>query len=625
MKSRPTIFLSGVSHEFGSFRDAVENEIEMKGCFAENQPGFPPDYRTVEEMLRRKLQDADAVIHIVGFRFGAEPNERPAHAPRRSYTQMEFDIAREMQKPVYVFLSTEASIRDEARVGEQPKDAETTRLQLAHRDAVQKANHLYYFFKDKVELCKLAAEIPPVQAVDFRADISRIIKYAPAQLIGRDDELKLLNDAWTKIRRAESPRPHILTFVALGGEGKTSLVTKWAVDLAYHNWPGCDGVFAWSFYSQGTREQTQASSDLFLAAALEFFGDAAKTPVSASAHDKGLRLSQLVGERRALLILDGLEPLQYPPTSPTPGELKDQGLAALLKGLASTNPGLCVVTTRYSIPDLKAFWQTTGPEHELKSLSVDAGVDLLKRLGVTGTQKEFEELVDDVDGHALTLSLLGGFLKRAFKGDIRQRDRVKFEKANEKIQGGHAFRAMAAYEEWLLEGGDEGRREVAILRLVGLFDRPADAGCITALRGESIAGLTEPIVGLEALCYRWMPTRYYANTSLGNSERNDPRRGAPPTDGFTDIFGRRHRTRSPIPRLKTSNPSTRQWPTAARRGCSRRRVTRFTAAASCDTPRNTVGGDSARSVPTWGPSPASSSFRGAVSRLRSLSPHELGC
>ena len=32
----------------------------------ENPPGFPPDYRTVDEMLRRKLHDADAVIHIVG-------------------------------------------------------------------------------------------------------------------------------------------------------------------------------------------------------------------------------------------------------------------------------------------------------------------------------------------------------------------------------------------------------------------------------------------------------------------------------------------------------------------------------------------------------------------------------
>lgn len=189
MKSRPTIFLSGVSHEFGSFRDAVENEIEMKGCFAENQPGFPPDYRTVEEMLRRKLHDADAVIHIVGFRLGAEPNERPADKPRRSYTQMEFDIAREMEKPVYVFLSTDASVRDAPKQNEQREAADATALQLAHRDATQKTNHLYYFFKDKAELCRLVAEIPPVQSAGFQADISRIIRYAPTELIGRDDEL----------------------------------------------------------------------------------------------------------------------------------------------------------------------------------------------------------------------------------------------------------------------------------------------------------------------------------------------------------------------------------------------------------------------------------------------------
>jgi len=110
---------------------------------------------------------------------------------------------------------------------------------------------------------------------------------------------------------------------------------------------------------------------------------------------------------------------------------------------------------------------------------------------------EYEKLVENVKGHALTLTLLGGFLKRAFHGDIRQRDRVKFEKADEKMDGGHAFRTMAAYEQWLLrDGGDEGRREVAVLRLMGLFDRPADAGCLAALRREPIPGLTEPLAGL---------------------------------------------------------------------------------------------------------------------------------
>ena len=91
------------------------------------------------------------------------------------------------------------------------------------------------------------------------------------------------------------------------------------------------------------------------------------------------------GPAAALLILDGLEPLQFAPTSPTPGQLKDQGLAALLKGLADSSLSLCVVTTRYSIPDLKAFWQTTAPEHDLKRLSLAAGVALLKKLGVQGS------------------------------------------------------------------------------------------------------------------------------------------------------------------------------------------------------------------------------------------------
>src|SRR5215470_4174311 len=36
----------------------------------------------------------------------------------------------------------------------------------------------------------------------------------------------------------------------LGGERKTSLIAKWAAELAARDRPGCNAVFAWSFYSQ---------------------------------------------------------------------------------------------------------------------------------------------------------------------------------------------------------------------------------------------------------------------------------------------------------------------------------------------------------------------------------------
>ena len=216
------------------------------------------------------------------------------------------------------------------------------------------------------------------------------------------------------------------------------------------------------------------------------------------AFDKGRRLAQLVGERRALLILDGLEPLQYAPTSPTPGELKDQGLAALLKGLAATSHGLCVVTTRYSIPDLRAFWQTTAPEVKLLRLSTAKPAWRCSRsLGVKGTPKEFEKLVEDVQGHALTLNLLGTYLRDAHAGDIRKRDLVKLEEADAEEQGGHAFRVMDAYVKWFESEGEKGKRALAVLRLLGLFDRPATADCLGALlKAPAIPGLTEPLVGM---------------------------------------------------------------------------------------------------------------------------------
>ena len=312
----------------------------------------------------------------------------------------------------------------------------------------------------------------------------------------------MISDAWAKTLRAEASRPHILTFVALGGEGKTSLVAKWAIDeLSAKGWPGCEVAFAWSFYSQGTRDQVAASSDAFLKAALDFFADddagRAFAASAAGAYEKGQRLARRIGSRRSLLILDGLEPLQYAPSAPTPGELKDQGIAALLKGLAQQSQGLCLVTTRYSVPDLKAFRQSTAPEVTLTRLSREAGIDLLRRLGVKGHAPELAAMVKDFKGHALTLTLLGRYLCRAFQGDIRKRDRLKLQKADTKATNGHAFRVMAAYEKWLSGSGEAGRQEVTILRMLGLFDRPADATCLAALRRKPIPGLTEPLDDLD--------------------------------------------------------------------------------------------------------------------------------
>jgi hypothetical protein len=98
----------------------------------------------------------------------------------------------------------------------------------------------------------------------------------------------------------------------------------------------------------------------------------------------------------------------------------------------------------------------------------------------------------------LTIDLLGRYLRKAHGGDVRRRDRVALAQADAKVRGGHAFKTIGAYETWLAKGGVDGERQLAILRLLGLFDRPASDDCIAVLRHEPvIGGSTEPLVEVD--------------------------------------------------------------------------------------------------------------------------------
>jgi tetratricopeptide (TPR) repeat protein len=294
-------------------------------------------------------------------------------------------------------------------------------------------------------------------------------------LIGRERELATLDVAWSG-----EAKKNVVTIVAFGGVGKSTLAARWALT----KYDDIERYFDWSFYRQG-------SSDVFLKTALEFFGDAALAASAADGWQKGERLAQLVAQHRTLLILDGLEPLQDAKT----GELRDPALTSLLRGLAQRNQGLCVITTRQEIPELDTFRSTTAPQWKLAHLSKEAGASLLANLGVRGTAKERETLAGDVKGHALTLTLLGKFLAEAHVGDIRKRDLVSLHEADYEETSGHAFRVMEAYEEWLARDGRH--VELAILRLLGLFDRPATPDCLRALRqAPAIKGLTDSLVPL---------------------------------------------------------------------------------------------------------------------------------
>ena len=302
------------------------------------------------------------------------------------------------------------------------------------------------------------------------------------ELFGRDKELKMLDKVW------DNTGTNIICFVAWGGVGKTALVNTWLSKMRQDNYRGAERVFGWSFYSQGAAEGKQASADQFIASALKWFGD--PEPDAGSPWEKGERLAEFVRNQKTLLILDGLEPLQHP-FREEEGRIRDPGLQSLVRELANYNPGLCVITTRLDVDDLKDFIGTSVENKHLEHLSDEAGMALLKHLGVKGTDDEIKQAVRDFDGHALALMLLGTYLSIVYKGDVEKRDRIaKLTKENK--YGGRARRMMESYEVWFKD-----QPELDILRIMGLFDRPAEGGAIEVLRADPpIKGLTTKLTDL---------------------------------------------------------------------------------------------------------------------------------
>ncbi len=326
---------------------------------------------------------------------------------------------------------------------------------------------------------------PLLGAAPSLISVERLPSTILPKLIGRDDELALLEEAW------KDPEIKVLSVVAVGGAGKTALVHHWMQGFERDGWraKGAAVAFAWSFYSQGGGDDRQASGDAFIDAALRFFGE--HNPPK-SARDRGLRLAELVRRRRTLLILDGLEPLQQPPSSIQAGKVKAPAVAVLVRSLASDNPGLLVITSREGVADLASREGRGARSHDLGQLGKAAGADLLRWLEVQGKTEELEALSAEVYGHAFTLTLLGTYLRDAHGGDVRAWKDLPLLKAADVIDYPQAARVMAAYANWF---GDSPERQ--ILAILGLFDRPADSGALSSLRqNPAIPGLTDQLVDL---------------------------------------------------------------------------------------------------------------------------------
>src|SRR5262249_55626370 len=210
-------------------------------------------------------------------------------------------------------------------------------------------------------------------------------------------------------------------------------------------------------------------------------------------------------------------PLQNPPGSQE-GRLREPSLQALLRELAAFSKGLCVITTRLPVADIADHERTSALRRDLDQLSSDAGAKLLQALGVKGSEAELRSASDEFGGHCLALTLLGSYLTDAFDGDIRRRKEVSEHLAHDVRQGAHARKVMESYQNWFGEGP-----ELSVLRMLGLFDRPADEKALEALlKPPAIRGVTEPLVNLELSEWRTILGRLRRARLLEGEDPRDP-------------------------------------------------------------------------------------------------------
>jgi len=129
-----------------------------------------------------------------------------------------------------------------------------------------------------------AMQIAPRSETPEKISVSRL-PITGSDVFGREEDIAFLDRAWA------NKDINVVTIVAWGGVGKSTLLNHWLRRMAAKHYRSAQLVFGWSFYRQGTRGGT-SSADEFLDAALGWFGD--PDPRLGTSWEKGERLAKLV-------------------------------------------------------------------------------------------------------------------------------------------------------------------------------------------------------------------------------------------------------------------------------------------------------------------------------------------
>jgi hypothetical protein len=318
MSDRPTVMISSTARDLPEHREQVR-----LGC---HRAGFASDQMmenltaldsTAVEVSLKLVEEADIYLGIFAYRYGYVPD-----GADNSITEMEYNRAVELNKPRLIFLIHE----DHPVTGKDIETGEGSAKLEALKERLKK-DRVAAFFKSPGDLrghviealLEWRKQCEPSKPDDAKATAAKFhrrtaIPAPPApyvahpytllqvrDLVGRQTELNLLTD-WVANPESKAFDARILSFVAIGGMGKSALTWKWFREVAPEEMKPLAGRLWWSFY------ESDATFENFLGRALCYVSERHEDEVRAlSWPEREAELLRHLDERRFLFVLDGLE------------------------------------------------------------------------------------------------------------------------------------------------------------------------------------------------------------------------------------------------------------------------------------------------------------------------------
>ena len=223
---------------------------------------------------------------------------------------------------------------------------------------------------------------------------------------GRTEELTIL-ESWLL-----KDRCRVINVLAMGGMGKTCLSVKLAKQIQDR----FDLVMWCSL-------RDAPPVDEVVSGIIEFFSDGKETTLDLPDGLKGkiTKLIEYLRNLRCLLVLDNMESLLC--EGKRAGEFREghEGYEDLLRRLGDTNHQSSVIITTREKPKQVAVMEGEDlpvRTFRLYGLTEEAGEQVLKIKGLTGSDSAYSSLVNHYGGNALALKVVAATIRDLFQGNI---------------------------------------------------------------------------------------------------------------------------------------------------------------------------------------------------------------